>query len=167
MPSTFSRIQTLHRAALLTFSLTATLACSLAGTQVYAADGPQYGSIGQYGEVTHFGGFDATAYDNEQYGGALTAGEFLNPVGFAVDTQDKTTGGDGTAIYVLDRVSDWGDELTGSMPTEWRLQKLSDTGAVLGSTEFTLPNPSGAASALGVNNPTGVLGLAIDDKTET
>jgi PKD repeat protein len=167
MPSTFSRIQTLHRAALVIFSLTAALACSLTSTQAYAADGPQYGSIGQYGEVTHFGGFDTTAYNNEQYGGALTAGEFLNPVGFAVDTQDKTAGGDGTALYVLDRVGDWGDELTGSTPTEWRLQKLSDTGTVLGSTEFTLPNPSGAASALGVNNPTGVLGLAIDDKTGT
>lgn len=167
MPSTFSRTQTLHRLLFLTVSLTAALVCSLVATQAHAANGPQYGSIGQYGELTHFGGFDATAYNNEQYGGTLTPGEFLNPVGFAVDTQDKTSGGDGTAIYVLDRVSDWGDELTGSTPTEWRLQKLSDTGAVLGSTEFTLPNPSGAPSALGVNNPTGVLGLAIDDKTDT
>lgn len=167
MPSTFSRIQTLHRAVFVTFSLTAALACSLVSTQAYAADGPQYGSIGQYGEVTNFGGFDTTAYNSEKYGGALAAGKFLNPVGFAVDTQDKTAGGDGTAIYVLDRISDWGDELTGSTPTEWRLQKLSDTGTVLGSTEFTLPNPSGASSALGVNNPTGVLGLAIDDKTGT
>jgi PKD repeat protein len=167
MPSNFRRIPTLHRTVLATFTLAAALVCSLAATQAQAADGPQYGSIGQYGELTHFGGFDTTAYDNETYGGALTAGEFLNPVGFAVDTQDKTPDGDGTAIYVLDRVSDWGDELTDSTPTEWRLQKLSDTGAVLGSTEFTLPNPSGASSALGVNSPTGVLGLAIDDSTGT
>jgi PKD repeat protein len=138
-------------------------------TQARAADGPQYGSIGQYGELTHFGGFDSTAYNNEQYGGTLTPGEFLNPVGFAVDTQDKTSGGDGTAIYVLDRVSDWGAYLNGT-PTEWRLQKLSDTGTVLGSTLFTLPTtgftaPFTGSSALGVNNPAGALGLAIDDKT--
>lgn len=154
---------------MLTASLVAALACLLA-SGAYAADGPQYGSIGQYGQVARFGGFDSTAYDNEAYGGALTGGKFLNPVGFAVDTKDASAPND-TAIYVLDRVSDWGVYLQKtSAPTEWRLQKLSDTGTVLGSTLFTLPttaasSPFTNSSALGVNNPAGVAGLAIDDTT--
>jgi PKD repeat protein len=172
MPSTFRRISTL-RPAVFAASLATVLAC-LFSSGAYAADGPQYGSTGQYGQVARFGGFDSTAYDNEKYDGALTAGQFLNPVGFAVDTQDATAPND-TAIYVLDRVSDWGVYLNGG-PTEWRLQKLSDTGAPLGSTLFTLPttgfitsqtSPFDDSSALGVNNPAGVVGLAINDSTGT
>jgi PKD repeat protein len=135
------------------------LVCAVA-VNARAAEGSQYSSIGQYGQAARFGGFDTDAYDNETYDGVLTSGLFLNPVGFAVDTQDTTPGGDGTAIYVLDRVSDYAAYAGGS-GTEWRLQKLSDKGVVLGSTEFYLP--TSGTSALGVNDPTGVEGLAIDD----
>lgn len=157
-------------AALAGACLLAGVLAALLAARAHAADGPQYGSIGQYGQAARFGGFDASAYDNEKYDGTLSGGQFLNPVGFAVDTQDDSAPDD-TAIYVLERVSDWGIYLGGS-PTEWRLQKLSDTGTVLASTLFTLPTtgfsaPFTGASALGVENPAGVLGLAVDDATGT
>jgi PKD repeat protein len=156
----------------------ATLACAaIAGATIVlslsftagarAADGSQYGSIGQYGELNHFGGFDSTWFAEDAYNGGgsesqPTASKFVDPVGFAVDTQDQTPGGDGTAIYVLDRVSGAFEETAPAEGTRWRLQKLSDTGELLGRTEFFLP-------ASGVNargfSPTGVEQLAIDDTT--
>jgi PKD repeat protein len=161
MHSILRRTSTLRRVVFAT-GILAALACTLCASAL-AGDGPQYGSIGQYGQLARFGGFDGNAYDEEKYDGALEGGKLLNPVGFAVDTKDASAP-DGTAIYVLDRVSDWGTYLQKtSTPTEWRLQKLSDSGTVLASTLFTLPNSG--PSALGVNSPTGVLGLAIDDST--
>jgi hypothetical protein len=103
-----------------------------------AANGPQYGTIGRYGEVWRGGGFDATAYDGGKYDKPLTSGRFIDPVGFAVDTHDTTTGGDGTALYVLDRTSNLSGNVTGGVTT-WRLQKLSDRGKVLGTDQFSLP----------------------------
>jgi PKD repeat protein len=126
-----------------------------------AAAGPQYGSIGQYGEVTRFGGFDSTAYDDDAYDKPLTPGKFLNPVGFAVDPDDAEA--DGTSVWVLDRVSDWPETTTLTQGTEWRLQKLSDTGAVLGTTEFYLPKT--VISGAKFHVPVGVVGLAVDDTT--
>lgn len=131
---------------------------ALLANHASAAEGPQYGSIGQYGEVTRFGGFDATAYDNDAYDKPLTPGKFLNPVGFAVDPDDTEAGG--TAVYVLDRVSDWPDTTTLTQGTEWRLQKLSDTGVVLGTTEFYLPKTIVEEARFHV--PVGVVGLAVD-----
>src|ERR1700734_711591 len=76
----------------------------LIAAHAYAAEGPQYGAIGQYGEVTRFGGFDSTWFDNGQYDGSgtetqPTPGKLVDPVGFAVDTKDEGT--DNTAVYVL------------------------------------------------------------------
>lgn len=100
--------------------------------------GPQYQPIGQYGQTFRGGGFDSTAYDGGLYDHALTPGLFLDPTGFAVDTQDTTAGGDGTALYVLDRTSPLPHNATGGVTT-WRLQKLDDHGNVLGTDQFSLP----------------------------
>jgi PKD repeat protein len=104
-----------------------------------------------YSELTRFGGFDASAYNDAHYGGALTPGDFMDPVGFAVDTEDNTAPNE-TALYVADRTSG----ANGTTTTSWRLQKLSDTGAVLGSTTFTLPNEP-------LTSRSGIVGLAVDD----
>src|ERR1700733_4255143 len=125
------------------------------------AEGPQYGSIGQYGEVTRFGGFDSAAYDNDAYDKPLTPGKFLNPVGFAVDANDAEAGG--TAVWVLDRVSDWPEDTKLAQGTEGRLQKLSDTGTVLGTTEFYLPKTIVEEAKFHV--PVGLVGLAVDSIT--
>lgn len=165
MPSTNSRISATSHVFLAT-CLLAVLLCSLA-TRAYAAEGPQYGSIGQYGEVTRFGGFDSTWFDNGKYNGSGSetqpaGGKFIDPVGFAVDTHDTTPGGDGTALYVLESVAGAAYE-AGPSGTEWRLQKLSDTGAVLGTTEFYLPidEVSGSFNGFFV----GLVGLTVDDTT--
>jgi PKD repeat protein len=102
-----------------------------------------------YGEVARFGGFDATRYDGGEYTGALTAGKFVDPTGFAVDTQDVEAPND-TALYVVDRTSG-----TNGSTTSWRLQKLNDKGEPLGVTTFTLSNETGVESA--------VVALAVDD----
>ncbi len=103
-----------------------------------------------FSELGRFGGFDASAYNDAHYGGALTPGDFLDPVGFAVDTEDNTAPNE-TALYVADRTSG-----ASGTTTSWRLQKLSDTGAVLGSTTFTLPNEP-------LTSRSGIVGLAVDD----
>lgn len=136
----------------------------------HASEGSQYGAYGQYGEVTRFGGFDSTWFDEGKYdgkggGGSETApalGEFLDPVGFAVDTDDEGTGK--TAVYVLDRVSGIGAHAPAD-GTEWRLQKLSETGSVLGVSEFYLPTDE--VSGAGYKVFVGVLGLVVDDHTGT
>lgn len=133
------------------------------------AEGNQYGSIGQYGEVVRFGGFDSTWYNHGAYNGEggspnetePAPGLFLDPVGFAVDSEDASvpaedkcaSGADENAIWVLDRTDETESE------TSWRLQKLDDCGEVLGSTSFTLPYVEETASF--------VEGLAVDQKTET
>ena len=53
------------------------------------------------------------------------------------------------AIYVADRTSS-----AESAPGQWRIQKLSSTGAVLGTTTFTLPGGPGESSS--------IVGLAVD-----
>ncbi len=103
-----------------------------------------------YGETARFGGFDSSAYNKGAYGGALTPGKFVDPTGFAVDTQDVEAPND-TALYVVDRTSN-----TAGPTTSWRLQKLNDEGKPLGVTTFTLPNePPEAKSA--------IVALAVDD----
>jgi PKD repeat protein len=133
-----------------------------------AAEGSQYQDFGQYGEVTRFGGFDAAWFDEGKYDGAGSnpaetqpkPKEFVDPVGFAVDTNDEGTGT--TAIYVLDRVS--GAAATaGAQGTEWRLQKLSTTGTLLGTSEFYLSKNEVTGADYSVF--TGVVGLAVDDST--
>jgi hypothetical protein len=77
-----------------------------------------------YGESHRFGGYDPT-------GSVL--GKFVHPVGFAVDSHDTSTS-DGNAIYVLDETI--ADPEEGQL--QYRLQKLSSSGAVLGSVELPL-----------------------------
>ena len=101
-----------------------------------------------YGEVLRLGGFDSAFYDNGAYDGSLTPGKFVDPVGFAVDTQDSTATAN-NALYVLDRVSP-----ASGLTTSWRLQKLDQSGSVLGSTQFSLPDSGNGGSAM--------LGLAVD-----
>ncbi len=110
----------------MTRALSASLALVLIGLLTAASAGAQPGF--EYGEVARFGGFDSGAYNAGQYGGALTPGKFLDPTGFAVDPVDNT-------VYVADRTS---SHLAN--PTSWRIQQLSPTGALLGTTTFTLPN---------------------------
>jgi PKD domain-containing protein len=92
----------------------------------------------EYGEVTRFGGFDASAFNEGSYGGPLTPGEFVDPMGFAVDSEEEND------VYVADRTSSINTKYT-----TWRIQKLSPShcaldevmaGCVLGTTTFTLPN---------------------------
>ncbi len=64
-----------------------------------------------YGQVSHFG-------------------EFTYPVGFAVDSNDASTS-DHNAVYVLDRTAFEGSSVS------YRLQKLSNSGQVLGTASFT------------------------------
>ena len=105
----------------------------------------------EYGEVGRFGGFDSSAYNGGQYGGAPTPGTFLDPTGFAVDPVDNT-------VYVVDRTSKYAHN-----PTAWRIQQLSPEGAalgrakVLGTTTFTLPNGN-----FGRNSA--IEGLAVDHR---
>lgn len=136
------------------------VACALSAVGVSSAladSGQQLGSIGNYGEVFRGGGFDTTAYDKGKYDKPLTPGKFIDPVGFAVDTQD-TTMPDDTAVYVLDRVSDLplnqpGYQSSSTAVTKWRLQKLNDQGGVVGTDIFTLPAD---------DNNYEMLGLAVD-----
>jgi PKD repeat protein len=164
MQSSLSRASKL----LLTTALLATTLACLLTARGQASEGSQYGAIGQYGEVNRFGGFDSTWFDNGKYDGSGTetqpaGGKFIDPTGFAVDTHDTTPGGDGTAVYVLESIAGAAYEAKSS-DTEWRLQKLSDKGTVLGTTEFYLPvdKPAGA-SYFGFY--VGAVGLAIDDTT--
>jgi hypothetical protein len=94
----------------------------------------------EYHEVTRFGGLDERAFTE----GKLTPGKFMEPTGFAVDPAKGEE-----AIYVADRTSPPPKESRAegepcqSSPSKrcanWRIQKLSPTGAVLGTTTFTLP----------------------------
>ena len=106
----------------------------------------------EYHETARFGGFDETAFNFGAYGQPLTPGKFLEPTGFAVDPQEAGEV-DGApykeAIYVADRTSS-----AESAPGQWRIQKLSSTGAVLGTTTFTLPGGPGESSS--------IVGLAVD-----
>ncbi len=124
------------RAFILTLLMLATVL--LSATAAFAD------SASEYGEVIRFGGFDSSAFNSERYGGPLTPGKFLDPTGFAVDPQDNT-------VYVVDRTSYYAVN-----PTSWRIQQFSPTGAVLGTTTFTLPNSNFGASA--------ITGLAVDHR---
>ena len=127
------------------------LAALLACLGAFAATSSQASATSYaYSELARFGGFDASAYNDAHYGGSLTPGKFVDPTGFTVDSADSSAPDD-TAIYVVDRTSN-----TLASTTSWRLQKLSDTGTVLGVTTFTLPNePAVSRSA--------IFGLAVDD----
>jgi PKD repeat protein len=97
-----------------------------ATTQALSQAGLPAALASPYGEVSRFGGFDSTG---------STPGKFVFPVGFAVDRSDPSTS-DGNAVYVLDRtLVHRAEEEEGKL--DYRLQKLSSTGAVLGS--VTLP----------------------------
>src|ERR1700689_631987 len=106
-------------------------------------------SSSAYGQIESFGGFDQSAYANGNYNGTLTEGKFVDIKGFAVDIQDSTGGPHDTALYVVDRPSsDLGTT------TSWRIQKFSETGTVLATTTFTLPNTHFTAAS--------IAGLAVD-----
>jgi PKD repeat protein len=107
---------------------------------VLSAPGVQAAGAGQYGQTERFGGFDLSAYEGQ----APEVGHFLDPRGFAVDPQDSTGGAHDTTVYVLDSttVSD------GGASTDWRIQKFSESGVVLGSTTFTLSNNKFKATAV-------------------
>ena len=130
----------------------------------FAAAGSQYGSIGEYGEVTRFGGFDSAAYDEDKYDQPLTPGKLTQPRRLRRQHARHHAGGRRDSRVLLDRVSDFAAS-TSQPGTEWRLQKLSDKDVVLGTTEFYLPKSG--ESAFAVNNPDGALGLALDDSTGT
>src|ERR1700723_1665597 len=97
----------------------ATLVCSLSALFAVSS------SASPYGEVGRIGGYDAS--------GAV-GGKFVLPVGFAVDGEEAATS-DGNAIFVLDRTK----SVSESGELEYRLQKLTSAGVVLGSTQFSLP----------------------------
>ena len=136
-----------------------------------AQSGPQYGTIGQYGEVWRGGGFDTCWFDGGNYDGKgctpsetqPLAGEFVDPVGFAVDTKDPDPSGSSTALYVLDRTSDLPANVTadGGTTTTWRLQKLSSTGAVLGVDQFSLPADTTTIENSGITDYE-MFGLTVD-----
>jgi PKD repeat protein len=103
-------------------------AVMLAGASMARAD-----TSSEYHEVTRFGRYDEAALS----GGTLTAGQFVEPTGFAVDAQE------GNAVYVADRTSSVkGIETPSKTETRahWRIQKLSADGSVLATTTFTLPS---------------------------
>jgi hypothetical protein len=75
------------------------------------------GLASPYGEVAHFGG----------YGG--TPGKFVVPTGFAVEPENPSTH-EQNAVYVLDQT--FNEPAEGKL--DYRLQKLSSSGTVLGST---------------------------------
>jgi PKD repeat protein len=149
----------------------AVLALSATAGTALATNGPQYGSIGQYGEVFRGGGFDNCWFDAGSYDGNGCApvetqpkpGEFVDPVGFAVDTKDPDPSGSGTAIYVLDRTSALPATVKAAAgnATSWRLQKLSSTGTVEGVDEFSLPADTGASETNGITDDE-MFGLAVD-----
>jgi PKD repeat protein len=170
MPSIISRASTIRRVLLAALPLAVALA-GLPASHAYAAEGGQY-PLGEYGEVTRFGEFDTTWFDNGvdtgKSGGSAgtdsspTPGKLLNSVGFAVDSDDEGTGA--TAVYVLERVSGLASQV-GARGTEWRLQKLSATGAPLASSLFYLP--ADVVSGANYNVFVGVSGLVVDDSTGT
>ncbi len=145
-----------HPPALARLPAAAATLLALAALSVLAALVPvtpaRADTSSEYHEVTRFGGFDEGAFDFGAYGRPLTPGKFLEPTGFAVDPQDEGEV-DGApyreAIYVADRTSS-----AESSPGGWRIQKLSSTGAVLGTTTFTLPG--------GPRQSSSIVGLAID-----
>jgi PKD repeat protein len=173
MPSAIRRTSTHRHAVFAALLLALAIACSLSTSGAGANEGSQFGTIGQYGELTRFGGFDSTWFDEGKYDGgggesAPAPGDFIDPVGLAVDTQDKSAGGNGTAVYVLDRVSGITTETAPAQGTRWRLQKLvqqtDGTLEVAAVSEFYLPN-SGVTSY--DFSSTGVAYLAIDDSTKS
>lgn len=82
-------------------------------------------ALAPYGQVSTFGGFDATG---------STPGEFVDPVGFAVDPNDPSTS-DKNAVYVLDNTGLV--EAGAGLQVGYRLQKLDSKGKVLGTATFT------------------------------
>jgi hypothetical protein len=110
--------------------------------------GAAEGLASPYGQVSRFGGFDATG---------KTPGKFVLPVGFAVDPADPKTA-DHNAVYVLDRTTyteAGGEEVLG-----YRLQKLSSKGEVLGSVNL----PQQSFTSLTQAHP--VVFLAVDSSAK-
>ncbi len=132
------------------------LAVLLPAAPVAAEQASKY----EYQEVTRFGGVDESALG----GGKLTAGRFAEATGFAVDSFEGEE-----AIYVADRTSGAegveGPECESKNKSkrcaDWRIQKLSPTGAVLGTTTFTLP--AGPETLSGGREASSMIaGLAVD-----
>ncbi|HEX3520215.1 MAG TPA: hypothetical protein VHT29_14370 [Solirubrobacteraceae bacterium] len=122
------------------FKLGAALACaslSVVAVPANAAAPPRFavgalskstpaaanGVASPYGEEHRFGGYDPTG---------TVPGKFGEPVGFAVDPKDSSTS-DKNAVYVLDQTVNNAE--TGEL--QYRLQKLTSSGALLGT--VTLP----------------------------
>jgi PKD repeat protein len=165
------------RRLLLAVALASGAILSAAVPALAANPGPQYGSIGQYGEVWRGGGFDSCwfdkgAYDGQGLAGGVAgcasnetkpaAGKFVDPVGFTVDHT-----GSSDTLYVLDRTSDLPGNLTADGDTTtWRLQELGPTGQPLGSDTFSLPADTAAIEGSAADNGTPtdfeMYGLAVD-----
>jgi PKD repeat protein len=79
-----------------------------------------------YGEVSRFGGYEA-----EASGPKAGTGKFVTPEGFAVEPESPESH-EKNAVYVLDQT--YSEKSEGEL--DYRLQKLSSTGAVLGSIAF-------------------------------
>ncbi|MEV4418359.1 PKD domain-containing protein [Patulibacter sp. NPDC049589] len=124
----------------------------LAAPALVAAPAHAATDLSKYGELHRFGGFDTARYAENAYTGALTAGKLVDPVGFTVDPQDGGTATAPTqAVWVLDRTNI-------AAVQQFRLQKLSQTGEVLGTTTFSVPKDADG------NNRT-IVGLAVDHTT--
>lgn len=157
MPQTALRL--LGKAGLAAFVTLAAL------IPVAPAGAEQSGSY-QYHEVTRFGGLDETAFAE----GPPTPGRFLEPTGFAVDPVGTETDGKKVeTIYVADRTTNAGGVESEACHSSskrcagWRIQELSSTGSVLGTTTFELP--VGAESnqfPVGREAPSMIAGLAVD-----
>jgi PKD repeat protein len=144
------RVSTLPRHGRPAALLTCLLVCLVT---LAAAAASAHATSYAYSELARFGGFDFSAYNNGHYGGSLTPGKFVDPAGFAVDTE-YNKGNPAETVFVIDRTSG-----TEGATTSWRLQELSATDLVMGTTTFTLPNePSTSRS--------GILGLAVDAAEE-
>jgi PKD repeat protein len=172
----------LLRPRLLVATGLAVSALSVLAGPALATNGPQYGSIGQYGEVFRGGGFDNCWFDQGNYDGKgcntteqqPLPGKFVDPVGFTVDNNDPDPSGTSTAEYVLDRTSDLPanvqaaasgpDKATAT--TSWRIQKLSSTGTVEGVDEFSLPADTPSSETNGITNDE-MFGLAVDPTSGT
>jgi PKD repeat protein len=118
------------RAGLLSLLVLACYALLLLVAAAALASEPPLAAVSPYGEVTRWGG-----YAEE---GHIVGAKFNYPVGFAVDPANEPDAEekalspaveDHNAVYVLDRVV---NDRSG-LHLQYRLQKLSSTGVVLGS----------------------------------
>lgn len=136
--------------------------------------------VSPYGEVARFGGFDGGAIYSTTGAYATThlpavgeAAKLVYPLGMAVDAKDPQAP-DEYAIYVLENINPQALDAAGakskvptSLSLEYRIQKISDQGVLLASSEFTLTStatePGLHATSLAVDGPADRLYVLIAD----